>query len=230
MPIKLSCSAILFDLDGVLAYSAGSVERQWTAWAIQYGLDPARVIAVAHGRPTIQTVREFAAEIGSGVDLETEALDLERREMEDTSSVHPIGGAADLVTRIPVDRWTVVTSGTRALAESRLRYVGLPIPPTMITASDIERGKPDPEPYLKGAAALSFPAKECVVVEDAPAGIQSAHAAGMRVIGVATTYAADEIADADYVVKRLSDLRVTTTNTSGRQNVRLEILIPTGPP
>lgn len=224
--MKLSCAAILFDLDGVLAYSAGSVERQWTLWANRHGLDPARVIAAAHGRPTIQTVRYFASEIDSDIDLEGEALELERREMEDTSSVHPIPGAADLVARIPPDRWTVVTSGTRALAESRLRYVGLPVPTSMVTANEITHGKPDPEPYLKGAAALHFPAKECVVIEDAPAGIESGRAAGMRVIGVATTYSPDAIAMADFVVKRLSDLRIAVTNTSGRQNVRLEILLP----
>lgn len=224
--MKLSCSAILFDLDGVLVQSAGSVERQWTAWAAKHGLDPARVIAVAHGRPTIQTVREFASEIHSVTDLETEALELEAREIADTESVHAIAGAADLLAHLPPHCWTVVTSGTRALAESRLRYVGLPVPATMVTASDINRGKPDPEPYLKGAAALQIVPKECVVIEDAPAGIQSARAAGMRVIGVEATYPAQAIAAANYVVKRLSDLRVTITNTIGRQNVRVEILLP----
>lgn len=221
---KISCAAILFDLDGVLVESRGSVERQWTIWAKEYGLDPEEVIHVAHGRPTIETIREFAP---PHLDMEAELQKMETREIGDMDLVKVIAGAADLLARIPPDRWTVVTSGTRALAEARLKYVGLPLPPKMVTASDITRGKPDPEPYLKGAKALGFEPGECVVIEDAPSGVQAGKAAGMRVIGVPTTYAAAEIAAADYVVKRLSDLRVTVTNTSGRQNVRLEITLPT---
>jgi sugar-phosphatase len=140
--------------------------------------------------------------------------------------VHELAGAADLLANIPPDRWTVVTSGTRALAETRLRHVGLPIPRAMVTASDIERGKPDPEPYRKGAMALGFPPRECVVIEDAPAGIASGHAAGARVIAVPTTYSREEISEADYVASRLSDLRLTVANTPSRQNIRLEILLP----
>lgn len=224
--VKLSCAAILFDLDGVLVSSVGSVERQWTRWAHEYGLDPDEVIAVAHGRPTIDTIREFVPRIHKPIDVEEEMRLMEEREIGDMDCVHPVPGAADLLARIPPDRWTVVTSGTRPLAEARLKYVGLPIPPTMVTASDISRGKPDPEPYLKGAAALHVPAKECVVIEDAPSGVRAGQAAGARVIAIPTTYAREEIAGADYVVNRLSDLRVTVTNTPGRQNVRIEVLVP----
>jgi len=223
---KISCSAILFDLDGVLAESVASGDKQWTRWAKERGLDAAVVIRAAHGVPTIETIRQFAPQISSPIDVEAEARMMEQREIDDRESVHPVAGAADLLARIPPDRWTVVTSGTRALAEARLGYVGLPVPPTMVTASDITRGKPDPEPYLKGAAALRMPPKECVVIEDAPAGIRAGQAAGMRVIGIASTYPREAIAEADYVVRRLSDLRLTVTNTSGRQNVRLEILLP----
>src|SRR5689334_1650136 len=148
---KISCAAILFDLDGVLVESIGSVERQWTRWAKEYGLDPGQVVAVAHGRPTIETIREFAPQIPHALDVEAELLKMEEREIGDMDCVHPVAGAADLLARIPPDRWTIVTSGTRPLATARLKYVGLPIPPYMITASDITRGKPDPEPYLKGA-------------------------------------------------------------------------------
>src|SRR5690348_12313938 len=138
---RISCCAILFDLDGVLVESAGSVERQWTIWANEHGLEAAKVIAVAHGRPTIETIREFAPQIHGFIDVEAEALKMEKREIADMDCVHPVAGAADLVARIPPDRWTIVTSGTRALAEARLRYVGLPVPATMVTASDITRGK-----------------------------------------------------------------------------------------
>lgn len=219
---KIQCAAILFDLDGVLIASQGSVERQWKRWAHEYGLDAEKVIHVAHGRPTIETIREFAP---PAVDHQAELLKMEAREIADMDLVHGIAGAADLLARMPPDRWTVVTSGTRALAEARLRHVGLPVPPEMVTASDITKGKPDPEPYLKGAAALGFGARECVVIEDAPSGVQAGRAAGMRVIAVPTTYPVEQISGADYVIKRLSDLRVSVTNSSGRQNM-LEILVP----
>lgn len=224
--VKLSCAALLFDLDGVLVFSRDSVERQWTRWANDYGLDAKAVLAVAHGRPTTETIREFVPRIAHPIDVESELALMEQREIADMDCVHPVPGAAELLSRIPPDRWTVVTSGTRPLAEARLKYVGLPIPSTMVTASDITRGKPDPEPYLKGAAALCVPAKECVVLEDAPSGVRAGNAAGARVIAIPTTYPREEIAMADYVVERLSDLRVTVTNTPGRQNVRLEILLP----
>ena len=224
---KLSCAAILFDLDGVLVESIGSVERQWTIWAKEHRLDPAEVIPVAHGRPTIETIREFAPRISPAIDVAAEAHTMEQREIGDMDCVHPVPGATELVSRIPPDRWTIVTSGTRALAEARLRYVGLPVPSKMVTASEITKGKPNAEPYLRGAAALQVEPKECVVVEDAPSGIRAGHAAGARVIGIPNTYGRDAIGEADYVVNRLSDLRLTVTNTSGRQNVRIEILVPT---
>jgi len=224
--VKLSCAAILFDLDGVLVSSIGSVERQWTRWANEHGLKADQVIAVAHGRPTIDTIREFAPRISHPIDIDAEMVQMEEREIRDMDCVHPVPGAAELLARIPPDRWTVVTSGTRPLAEARLKFVGLPIPSTMVTASEITRGKPDPEPYLKGARALGVPAKECVVIEDAPSGVRAGKAAGARVIAIPTTYSREAICGADYVIRRLSDLRVTTTNTAGRQNVRLEILVP----
>ena len=219
---RLSCGAVLFDLDGVLVESRAAVKRQWARWAREHDLDPDYVIPIAHGRPTIATIREVLPQ----ADANAELLVMEQREIEDLEGVKVIPGAADLLASIPPDRWTIVTSGTRDLAETRLRYVGLPLPKMMVTASDIQNGKPDPEPYLKGAAALRIPAKECVVIEDAPSGIRSGHAAGARVIGIPTTYSLAEIAEADYVVDRLSDLRVAVTNTTGRQNVRLEILVP----
>ena len=223
---RLSCGAILFDLDGVLVDSVGSGDKLWRIWANEHGLDPGVIIPAAHGVPTIETIRHFAPQASGPIDVEAEALIMEQREIDDRESVRPIAGAADLLARIPPDRWTIVTSGTRALAEARLRYIELPVPKTMITASEITRGKPDPEPYLKGATALNVPARECIVIEDAPSGIRAGQAAGMRVIAVGSTYAREEIAEADYVVKRLSDLRLTVTNTTGRQNVRIEILVP----
>jgi sugar-phosphatase len=219
---KLTCSAILFDLDGVLVESQHAVERQWTLWAREHGLDPAEVIHVAHGRPSIATIREVLPQGDPGA----ENRKMEERELADMEGVRAIAGTADLLAAIPPDRWAVVTSGTRRLATKRLRHAGLPAPRHMVSASDIVNGKPHPEPYLKGAAALGFPPQECLAIEDAPSGIEAARAAGMRTIGVPTTYARQELGAADFVVKRLSDLRVTVINTPGRQNVRLQVLVP----
>jgi sugar-phosphatase len=219
--VKVICSAILFDLDGVLVESRAAVERQWTRWAREHGLDPEHVVKFAHGRPTIATIREMLPT----ADAEAELRVMEEREIEDLAGVHAIPGAAELLSRIPSGRWTVVTSGTRALAETRLRHVGLPVPRTMVTASDITQGKPHPEPYLKGAKALGFSAKDCVVLEDAPFGIDAGHAAGARVIAVPTTYSRREIARADYIVERISDLGLEENQSPP---VNLEIRLPDG--
>ncbi len=220
--MKLSCSAILFDLDGVLVDSRPAVERQWTVWAREHNLDPAKVIPVAHGRPSIETIRQLAPHL----DSEAENQIMEQREIADIEGIHAIAGAADLLARIPRDRWAVVTSATRDLARVRLRAAGLPVPAAMVTAGDIARGKPDPEPYLKGAAALRMQPRECIVIEDAPSGIRSGKAAGMRVFAVPTTYVIEDLREADVILKRLSDLRVAVVNLPGRQAIHLELLIP----
>jgi sugar-phosphatase len=218
----LSCAAVLFDLDGVLVESRPAVERQWAIWAREHQLDPDHVIPIAHGRPTIETIREVTPHL----DADAEAKIMEQREIADLDGVRAITGAADLLARIPPDHWTVVTSGTRDLATTRLRYVGLPVPHTMVSASDITKGKPDPEPYLKAAAALRLQPRECIVIEDAPSGIRAGKAAGMRVIALPTTYPSEQLGEADIVIKRLSDLRLTTANTPGRQAMHLELLVP----
>ena len=206
--MTISCSAILFDLDGVLIQSRAVVERQWMRWAREHNLDPDYVVHAAHGRPTVETIRELLPSI----DAVAESLIVEDREIADVDGVYATEGAAHLLASIPAGRWTVVTSAMRRMAESRLRQFGLPLPPAMVTADDITRGKPDPEPYRKGASALGFPANKCVVVEDAPAGIRSAHAAGARVIAIPTTYSRAEISGADYVVERLSGLQIRVIN------------------
>lgn len=218
----IACAAILFDLDGVLVASRSAVERQWVNWAREHHLDPGKVLPIAHGRPTIETIRELAPDL----DADAEAQTMEQREIADLDGLQAIAGAADLLARIPPDRWAVVTSGTRALATTRLRAVHLPVPPTMVTASDITQGKPHPEPYLKAAAALHFQPCECVVIEDAPAGISAARAAHMRTIAVPTTYPVEQLRHADILIQRLSDLRVALANLPGRQAVHLELLIP----
>ena len=188
----VTARALLFDLDGVLIDSTPAVTRVWAQWAVEHGFEPEKTVRDAHGRPSIETIRELLP------DADHEALNaiLERREIEDLDGVVPLPGAVKLLTSLPADRWAIVTSCTRDLARVRIQAAGLPVPMTIITSSDITNGKPHPEPYLKGAQALGFVAADCVAFEDVPAGIRSAKAAGARVIALRTTATESELAAA----------------------------------
>jgi mannitol-1-/sugar-/sorbitol-6-phosphatase len=198
------CAAILFDLDGVLVDSTRSVERQWRAWARKRGIDEEKVVGVAHGVRAIEVIRIVAPEF----DAEVEVRELESLEAADQDGVAVMPGAADLVHAIPEGRWCVVTSGTRHLATARLQLAGIPLPKVLVTADDVVNGKPHPEPYLKGAELLGVDPAECLVIEDAPAGIQSAHAGGMKVIGLTSTYPESALNEADAVVEKLEQIQV----------------------
>jgi sugar-phosphatase len=215
MPI-FSCAAILFDLDGVLIDSTNTVERQWRVWAQAKGTDPAAILAISHGMRTAEVIRTVAPHL----DADAEARAIEERETDDHEGIAAVPGAAELIKSVPEDRWGIVTSGPRYLQSGRLRLCGLPVPKVFITAEDVARGKPDPEPYLKGAARLGFPPADCLVIEDAPAGISAARAAGMRVIGLATTYKADRLTEADAVVGKLGQIQVTP-NGAGKLGVEV---------
>jgi mannitol-1-/sugar-/sorbitol-6-phosphatase len=203
-----SCAAILFDLDGVLVDSTRAVDREWRAWAARKGVDGDAVMAIAHGVRTVEVIRRVAPHL----DAEAEAAEIESHETNDQEGVSVMPGAADLVRSIPDGQWGVVTSGTRDLARERLRYCGLPVPKVLVTADDVVNGKPDPEPYLKGAEWLGFAPAECLVIEDAPAGIRSGRAGGMRVLGLASTYKAEKLAEADAVVKGFRELSIQASD------------------
>lgn len=220
----LVCSAVLFDLDGVLVDSTPVVERVWRGWAAEHGLDPDYVIEWAHGRRSVETIRRVAP----WMDAPQENTKVERREIEDLEGVRAIEGAAELLAAIPQGHWTVVTSATRELAEARMGYVSLPLPKDAITAELVERGKPDPEPYLKGAALLGFPPADCLVIEDTAAGIAAAKAAGMQAIGLTTTYPAHELREADVVVRSCADIRVEV-KTREDDNVKLQLYFEYSP-
>ena len=200
----IHCSALLFDLDGVLIDSTPAVQRVWHRWAVEHGLDPEAVVYMAHGRPSRSTIRELLP----NSDIDREDREVERREIEDIDGVVLLPGAQNLLNSLPPDRWTIATSCTRRLAEVRLRVSGLPIPATMITSSDVKIGKPDPEPYLKAAAKLGFAASDCIVVEDAPAGARAGKAAGARVIALLTTMLRRDLEDAgaDWIVQNCADI------------------------
>jgi sugar-phosphatase len=198
------CTAILFDLDGVLVDSTRSVARQWAIWAREHHVPEEEAVRIAHGRRTLETIRLLAPHL----DAEAETLRLEAREADDTDGVGRIPGALELLSTLPAERWAVVTSGTRYLATRRLATNGLPAPAAFVTADEVSHGKPHPEPYLKGAQLLGLPPRQCLVFEDAPAGIEAAHAAGMSAIALATTYPASQLAHAEAVIRDLSKVCV----------------------
>ncbi len=192
-------AALLCDLDGVLVDSHVAVERAWRAWAADRALDPAHVMARMPGRPT----RETLAELLPGIDAAAEAARLDAIQTQDTAGCRPVPGAADLLARWPAERLAVVTSCGRALAEARLRAAGLPVPARMVTSDDVAAGKPDPEPYLRGAALLGVAPAACVVLEDAPAGVAAGVAAGARVVAVLTGHPAAALPGAVAAVRDL---------------------------
>ena len=148
----IQCGAVLFDMDGVLVDSTPAVARVWTSWALEHGFDPDEVVRKAHGRPSLATIIEL---LPHG-DHHAENREVERLEIEDIADVVALPGALGLLQAIPEARWTIVTSATRRLAEVRLRAAGLPVPIHLVTASDLQRGKPFPDPYLKGAEILGI--------------------------------------------------------------------------
>ena len=207
---EIQCAALLFDMDGVLINSTPAVARVWRRWAIERGFNPEEVVARAHGRPSLTTVREYLP----NADHEAENKEVERREIEDLEGVIPLPGALELLASLPPDRWTIVTSCTRPLAEVRIKAAGLPLPKKLITSNDITHGKPNPEPYLKGAAILGFPSAECIVLEDVPAGVRSGKSAGSRVVAFTTTVGKPELlaAGADWVLGGCADIRLLGRN------------------
>jgi mannitol-1-/sugar-/sorbitol-6-phosphatase len=204
--VRIRCLGVLFDLDGVLIDSTPAVARVWKKWAARHGLNPEEVVERAHGRPSISTIRELLPHTNH----DEENRIVEQAEIEDIEDIGPLAGAQQLLRALPPERWTIVTSCTRRLAEVRLRAAGLTIPTKMVTSSEVKNGKPHPEPYLKGAAALGMGAVDCVIVEDAPAGIRSGKATGARVIAVRTTAAEDQLqnASADWIVRDCSNIAV----------------------
>lgn len=206
MVLRITCSALLFDLDGVLIDSTPAVERVWRKWARERGFDPERVVHLAHGRPSLSTVRDLLPDANH----EAENREIERREIADLEGVVAWPGAMSLLQALPPDRWALVTSCTRPLAEARLRAAALPVPGVFVTSSNVSRGKPDPEPYLKAASLLGFPPLECIVVEDTAAGIVAGKRAGARVVALGTTMAKHELkaANPDWIVENCAALRV----------------------
>ncbi len=206
---SIRCRGVLFDLDGVLVDSTPAVARVWAGWAHEHGFNPDEVVKKAHGRPSITTIRELLPH----ADHAAEDREVERREIADVEGVVPLPGAMELLKALPLERWAIVTSCTRALANVRIAAAGLPRPRHLVTSTDVKHGKPDPEPYLKGAQMLDVSANECIVIEDAPAGIRAGKAAGARVIALCTTASDAELqqAGADWIVDDCAGIFLDST-------------------
>ncbi|MEU6068299.1 MULTISPECIES: HAD family hydrolase [Streptomyces] len=215
--MTIHAQALLFDNDGTLVSSLESVDRCWARWAREYGItaeDFARV--ELHGRTAVETVADL---LPAGVVAEAVAR-VEQLEVEDVpdGGVRLLPGTRDFLDLLPAERWAVVTSATRRLAEARLDAVGIR-PKMLVAADDVTRGKPDPEPYLLAARRLGVDPARCVVFEDAPAGLRAGRAAGMTTVALATTHPADELV-ADLVVDDLSALSALVTDGGVEISVR----------
>lgn len=215
--MKISAEALLFDNDGTLVSSLESVHRCWTRWAEEFGITAEEFARVElHGRPAV----EIAADLLPADVVPRALARIEQLEVEDVPNggVHLLPGTRVFLDALPADRWAVVTSATRRLAEARLEAVGI-LPKTLVAADDVTRGKPDPEPYLLAARELGVDPARCVVFEDAPAGLRAGRAAGMTTVALTTTHQAHEL-DADLVVDNLSALSALVTGGNVEISVR----------
>jgi mannitol-1-/sugar-/sorbitol-6-phosphatase len=184
---QLVVGALLFDLDGTLVDSTASVQRNWRRLADKMGVPFADIEDLIHGIPARQVVPMIEPDATSERIEELSQFLLEG-ESTDTGDVVALPGAAAALDGLPTDRWAVVTSGSTRLATARITAAGLPFPRNLITADDVAVGKPDPAPYLAGAALLGVRPQQCLVFEDAPAGVASARAAGTKILGLLTTH------------------------------------------
>jgi sugar-phosphatase len=217
--LEMECDALLFDLDGVLIDSTACVERHWTSWADRHGLDAHEVIKMAHGVRNLETMRRLAPQS----DVEKEAADFASVEVADTSGIVAVEGAAAIMRSLEAGRWAVVTSCSSPLARARLRAAQLPPPPLLITGDDVGLGKPEPAPYLLAAKQLGLSPDTCLVVEDATSGVEAGKRAGMQVVAIAATYAAEALtaAGADVVLEKLTDLEIHKAADGKRLVARL---------
>jgi sugar-phosphatase len=203
-PVTLHPRGILFDMDGVLVSSIGSVERTWEKWSLARGIDPEHAIRMAHGRRAIETVRELRPDLN---DLE-ELQWLEDMEVADTDGLSMLDGVRPILESLPEKYWTVVTSATDRIARSRMQHGGIPVPARIVSAENVQLGKPHPEPYRQGAEILGLAPEDCLVIEDSASGAQAGHAAGCIVLATLFSHSVESLRYADYIVRSLEDVQV----------------------
>jgi len=207
-PVQIKCKGVLFDMDGILVSSIGSVERSWTRWALMRGVDPGFACKIAHGQRAIDTVIQLRPDLDSEAELKI----IEDLEVADNDDLTVLPGVLDLLAALPPfngkRRWTVVTSATERLARARMAAAGVPEPEQIVTADFVTRGKPHPEPFLAGAAMLGIHPSECVVFEDSASGAQAGRAAGCIVVATTFSHPARELDAAHYLVNDLTGIQV----------------------
>lgn len=203
--VDTTAKGLLFDMDGVLISSIASATRCWKRWAKLYNVPNADNFVLPHGRPA----RDIVIMLRPDIDPDEGLRVIEDMEIEDVGDIEVLPGVRELLASLPPERWTVVTSCTRRLLEARLRAAGLPEPPKLVSADDISRGKPDPEPYIRGAAALGLKPEDCIVVEDAVSGVESGIGAGCRVLAVLSSTPRTELKAATWIARSLAVVKVT---------------------
>ena len=197
-------------MDGILISSLGSVERSWTRWAAMRGIDRERTFQVMHGRRAIETIELLAPELDSRAELKI----IEDIEIADKDGLRALPGVCDLLRSLPGDRWTVVTSATEKLARVRLADAGIPVPAHLVTADQVTRGKPHPEPFLAGAALLGFNPHHCVVFEDSASGTIAGREAGCTVVATTFSHAAEDLKAAHYLIEDLTGVSAEVDENS----------------
>lgn len=180
-----SFGAFLFDMDGTVLNSIAVAERVWTSWAERRGVDAIALLATVHGRKAIETITRLGL---SGIDPAEEVRILTQAEIDDVAGVEPIAGAIGFLKSLPLDRWAIVTSAPRELAKVRIAAAGIPWPKILIAGEDVQHGKPAPDCFMLAARMLAQPIEECLIFEDAPAGIQAAEASGASVLVISATH------------------------------------------
>ena len=188
--LKITCKALLFDMDGTLVDSTAVVERAWAWWAKRHHVPLEDLLRFSHGRPTLSTFEHFLP----GVDHTLELEEMLAHEETELDGVRAVLGAEAAVRAAQQGAWAVVTSAPRTLAVTRIRAAGLPVPRVLVPIDEILKGKPDPEGFLLAAEKLGVDPKQCLVFEDTRPGIEAALNAGMQVIGLLTTMTADDLA------------------------------------
>jgi sugar-phosphatase len=203
--VEFRCKAFLFDMDGVLVDSRAVVERTWQRWAAErHPIDLVKLLHVAHGRKARDTLKIMAPSLAT----DEEVAWLDATELADVEGLSVLAGARELVSALPRDRWAIVTSCGRDLARLRLSAAGVPEPDVLVVAEEVKRGKPAPDGYRLGAERLGFAPRDCIVFEDAPAGVAAGKAAGAVVIGLTTNYAAEDLREADATIGDLRSIQV----------------------
>jgi len=217
--VEVQTRGMLFDMDGVLISSIGSVERCWKRWAKLYGVPDAENYQVPHGVRAADTIRTLKPEFDEAAVAEGVRA-IEQMEIDDTVDLKVLPGARALLESLPPDRWAIVTSATHRLTLARLAAAGLPVPERLISADMVKHGKPDPEPYRRGAELLWLSPADCIVVEDAPSGVGAGLAAGCRVLGVTTTHPAEDLDRATWIAASLEQVQARASGDA----IKLQIV------